>query len=119
MDMRQTVQAEAGVADPFREELTGRLMSCGHDGSKRLLLSILYHARNEGAFRGSAQLLPGRHAVAPREYRRAIARHPEWLTRCASPSRSCCIAAYHTGEYRDGNVFDRRKIGCTEHIEED
>ena len=29
---------------PFREELTGRLMSCGHDGSKRLLLSILYHA---------------------------------------------------------------------------
>ena len=28
---------------PLREELTGRLLSCTHDGSKRLLLSILFN----------------------------------------------------------------------------
>lgn len=32
---------------PLREELTGRLVTCKHDGSKRLLLSILYHAPAE------------------------------------------------------------------------
>ena len=28
---------------PLREELTGRLLNCTHDGSKRLLLSILFN----------------------------------------------------------------------------
>ena len=77
MDMRQTVQAEAGVADPFQGRADRKVDVLR---ARWFETTASFHTlpctRNEGAFRGSAQLLPGRHAVAPREYRRAIARHP-------------------------------------------
>ena len=80
MDMRQTVQAEAGVADPFQGRADRKVDVLR---ARWLETTASFHTlpctRNEGAFRGSAQLLPGRHAVAPREYRRAIARHPNGL----------------------------------------
>lgn len=68
MDMRQTVQAEAGVADPFQGRADRKVDVLR---ARWLETTASFHTlpctRNEGAFRGSAQLLPGRHAVAPRE----------------------------------------------------
>ena len=118
--MRQTVQAEAGVADPFQGRADRKVDVLR---ARWLETTASFHTlpctRNEGAFRGSAQLLPGRHAVAPREYRRAIARHPNGLPPVRARAGVAVWVAHHTGENREENVFDRRKIGCTEHIEED
>lgn len=36
-------EVHSGWFVPLREELTGRLLNCTHDGSKRLLLSILFN----------------------------------------------------------------------------
>ena len=64
MDMRQTVQAEAGVADPFQGRADRKVDVLR---ARWLETTASFHTlpctRNEGAFRGSAQLLPGRHAV--------------------------------------------------------
>lgn len=77
---------------PFREELTGRLMSCGHDGSKRLLLSILYHAPATKVPSVALLNFCLDAMLSPQE-RSACNRSPsEWLTACASPSRSCCMS---------------------------
>ena len=58
MDMRQTVQAEAGVADPFQGRADRKVDVLR---ARWLETTASFHTlpctRNEGAFRGSAQLL--------------------------------------------------------------
>ena len=65
MDMRQTVQAEAGVADPFQGRADRKVDVLR---ARWLETTASFHTlpctRNEGAFRGSAQLLPG---LSPQE----------------------------------------------------
>ena len=108
---------------PLREELTGRLVTCKHDGSKRLLLSILYHAPAEEI--PSVELLNfcldcmlsrhesiGVQSLAVRMAYHLCKRQVQARTRTAQRT------ADHTGKHRYGTVFDRCKNNCAEHIEE-
>lgn len=68
MDMRQTVQAEAGVADPFQGRADRKVDVLR---ARWLETTASFHTlpctRNEGAFRGSAQLLLMDAMLSPQE----------------------------------------------------
>lgn len=68
MDMRQTVQAEAGVADPFQGRADRKVDVLR---ARWLETTASFHTlpctRNEGAFRGSAQLLLLDAMLSPQE----------------------------------------------------